>query len=158
MPLFSSPHTGIRIVKGLIPATKVENAKFEPLAHVFILVWTRGWESTLTATPVAFVSLQGTRQDRMELYPSQSQYQRDQRHHLLHCFKSGPLGRVGARGPIHTGRGTQCPCNLNFPLMLLAAVWTPPFTSTGPICLRRVARRVPRPVWIGPEHTHNQQS
>ncbi len=37
----------------------------------------------------------------------------------------------------------------------LCAVWTPPFTSTGPICLRCVAlrcvaRRVPRPVWIGP--------
>ncbi len=28
----------------------------------------------------------------------------------------------------------------------LRAVWIPPFTSTGPICWRRVAR----PVWIGP--------
>ncbi len=29
----------------------------------------------------------------------------------------------------------------------LRAVWTPPFTSTGPICSRRLAR----PVWIGPK-------
>ena len=34
----------------------------------------------------------------------------------------------------------------------LRAVWIPPFTSTGPICLHRIACRVPRPVWIGPEH------
>ncbi len=33
----------------------------------------------------------------------------------------------------------------------LHAVWTPPFTSTGPICSHRVARGVPRPVWIGPK-------
>ena len=33
----------------------------------------------------------------------------------------------------------------------LCAVWTLPFTSTGLICLRRVARRIPRPVWIGPD-------
>ena len=33
-------------------------------------------------------------------------------------------------------------------------MWTPPFTSTGPICWHRVACRVPRPVWIGPQvHT-----
>ena len=38
----------------------------------------------------------------------------------------------------------------------LHAVWTPPFTSTGcVVCLRRVARSVPRPVWIGPKpHVH----
>ncbi len=35
----------------------------------------------------------------------------------------------------------------------LCAVWTPPFTSTGPICLRRIARGVPRPVWIGPKYS-----
>ncbi len=33
----------------------------------------------------------------------------------------------------------------------LRAVWTPPFTSTGPICLRRVVRGVLHPVWIGPK-------
>ncbi len=32
----------------------------------------------------------------------------------------------------------------------LLAVWTPPFTSTGPICLHCVVHRIPRPVWIGP--------
>ncbi len=30
-------------------------------------------------------------------------------------------------------------------------MWTPPFTSIGPICLRGVGRRVPRPVCIGPK-------
>ena len=32
----------------------------------------------------------------------------------------------------------------------LCAVWTPPFTLIGPICLRRIVHRVLRPVWIGP--------
>ena len=51
-------------------------------------------------------------------------------------------------GPIHTGRDARA--NSNVFLLMLLACSTPPFTSTGPICLRRVARRVPRPVWIGP--------
>ncbi len=33
----------------------------------------------------------------------------------------------------------------------LRAVWTPLFTSTCPICLIGLARRVSRPVWIGPQ-------
>ena len=33
----------------------------------------------------------------------------------------------------------------------LLAVWTPLFTSTGPICLRWVARRITHPVWIRPQ-------
>ncbi len=32
-----------------------------------------------------------------------------------------------------------------------------PFTSTGSICLRGVARRVPHPVWIGPETSDSER-
>ena len=54
-------------------------------------------------------------------------------------------------GPIHTGPGTwRAQIGMFFLWCCLHAVWTPPFTSTGPICLRCVVRRVPRPVRIGP--------
>ncbi len=48
------------------------------------------------------------------------------------------------------GRNAGAKLNV-FTLMLMHAVWTSPFTSTGPICSRRIARCVPRPVWIGPK-------
>ncbi len=54
-------------------------------------------------------------------------------------------------GPIHTECGTRTQIGMFFLWCCLHAVWTPPFTSIGPICLHCVAHRVPRPVWIGPE-------
>ncbi len=49
------------------------------------------------------------------------------------------------RHPRHTQIGTF------FLWCCLRAVWTLPLTTTGPICLRCVARRDPRPVWIRPQ-------
>ncbi len=46
-----------------------------------------------------------------------------------------------AFGPIHTGRGTRRSSNSKFFLWCcLCSVWTPPFTSTGPICLHCASR------------------
>ncbi len=56
---------------------------------------------------------------------------------------------------IQTVRGLQAQCTQDagrdasatwnvFPLMLHGVVWTPPFTSTGPICLHCVVRHVRR--------------
>ena len=46
-------------------------------------------------------------------------------------------------------RGCKFEC-FSFDVACVYTVWTPPFTSTGPICLHCIAHCVPRPVWIGP--------
>ena len=74
---------------------------------------------------------------------------------LCNTMKTSPERnyRTWFEGPIHTGRGTQCAqIRMYFLWCCLRAVWTLPFTSTGPIWLRRARRRVPRPMWIGPKH------
>ena len=52
--------------------------------------------------------------------------------------------------PHRTRDATQAQIGTFFLWCYLHAVWTPPLTSTGPICLCCVVRRVPHPVWIGP--------
>ena len=45
-----------------------------------------------------------------------------------------------------------------FPLMLLACSVDTPIHTNMTICLRRVARRVPRPVWIGPKFSSRSEA
>ncbi len=55
-------------------------------------------------------------------------------------------------GLIHTGRATRRARKSEYFFLwcCLRAVWTLPLTTTGPICLHCIARRVARPVWIRP--------
>ncbi len=61
----------------------------------------------------------------------------------------GPSQNRTIVGPTHRTRDATHSQIQKFSLWCcLHAVWTPPFTSTGPISLHCVAHRIPRPVWI----------
>ena len=65
-------------------------------------------------------------------------------------LRSGLISSFLWPNPHRTRDATHAQIGMFFLWCCLRAVWTPPFTSTGPICSHGIAHRIPCPVWIGP--------